>query len=113
MNFKLYFSKILFSLYTEIKYEISRFYLKNFFYFFYLKIFLLFGVFSLFSLFLIFIEFSELFPQYNLISGTFSMLFGEGGVVPFRSVYIVVPENVGDQINVICLCIKIAAVGAT
>ena len=59
------------------------------------------------------IEFSELFPQYNLISGTFSMLFGEGGVVPFRSVYIVVPENIGDQVNVICLCIKIAAVGAT
>ena len=41
------------------------------------------------------------------------MLFGEGGVVPFRSVYIVVPENIGDQVNVICLCIKIAAVGAT
>ena len=36
MNFELYFSKILFSLYTEIKYEISLFYLKNFFYFFYL-----------------------------------------------------------------------------
>ncbi len=33
MNFELYFSKILFSLYTEIKYEISLFYLKNFFYF--------------------------------------------------------------------------------
>ena len=32
MNFELYFSKILFSLYTEIKYEISLFYLKNFFY---------------------------------------------------------------------------------
>ena len=31
MNFELYFSKILFSLYTEIKYEISLFYLKNFF----------------------------------------------------------------------------------
>ena len=34
MNFELYFSKILFSLYTEIKYEISLFYLKNFFTFF-------------------------------------------------------------------------------
>ena len=31
MNFELYFSKILFSLYTEIKYEISLFYLKIFF----------------------------------------------------------------------------------
>lgn len=31
MNFELYFSKILFSLYTEIKYEISLFYLKNYF----------------------------------------------------------------------------------
>ena len=29
MNFELYFSKILFSLYTEIKYEISLFYLKK------------------------------------------------------------------------------------
>ena len=32
MNFELYFSKILFSLYTEIKYEISLFYLKNFYF---------------------------------------------------------------------------------
>ena len=43
MNFELYFSKILFSLYTEIKYEISLFYLK-FFYFF--LIFLLFALYS-------------------------------------------------------------------
>lgn len=34
MNFGLYFSKMLFSLYTEIKYEISLFHRKNFFYFF-------------------------------------------------------------------------------
>ena len=40
MNFELYFSKILFSLYTEIKYEISLFYL---------KIFLLFAFFALYS----------------------------------------------------------------
>ena len=43
MNFELYFSKIPFSLYTEIKYEISLFYLK-FFYFF--LIFLLFALYS-------------------------------------------------------------------
>ena len=87
MNFELYFSKILFSLYTEIKYEISLFYLK---------------------IFLLFIYFSQL----HLIPCASPPFILQRRIMLLRRIDITVSQNICDEVNIAGFTVQIRAVGA-
>ena len=87
MNFELYFSKILFSLYTEIKYEISLFYLK---------------------IFLLFIYFSQL----HLIPCASPPFILQRRIMLLRRIDITVSQNIRDEVNIAGFTVQIRAVSA-
>lgn len=93
MNFELYFSKILFSLYTEIKYEISLFYLKIFF------------TFCLFCPLLF-------FSQLHLIPCASPPFILQRRIMLLRRIDITVSQNIRDEVNIAGFTVQISAVGA-
>ena len=93
MNFELYFSKILFSLYTEIKYEISLFYLKIFF------------TFCLFCPLLF-------FSQLHLIPCASPPFILQRRIMLLRRIDITVSQNICDEVNIAGFTVQIRAVGA-
>lgn len=93
MNFELYFSKILFSLYTEIKYEISLFYLKIFF------------TFCLFCPLLF-------FSQLHLIPCASPPFILQRRIMLLRRIDITVSQNICDEVNIAGFTVQIRAVSA-
>ena len=93
MNFELYFSKILFSLYTEIKYEISLCYLKIFF------------TFCLFCPLLF-------FSQLHLIPCASPPFILQRRIMLLRRIDITVSQNICDEVNIAGFTVQIRAVGA-